>query len=182
MKNKGVKKVKKAKRPKVDKSRIGQTARKIAVSVVMILLLFTGFGVSYTWFYGNEPAEEVPLLTDTVVTAIAPAVKPRIPSATAQVSAAVRMLTTPIEQGSNASITVSTLAGSACNIRVEYNKEASTDSGLIPKIADEFGIVTWTWTVETSRPVGKWPVDVTCAFNDRSAFVRGDLVIEKMAN
>jgi hypothetical protein len=45
-------------------------------------------------------------------------------------------------------------------------------------VADDFGIVSWTWTVEESVPLGEWPVDVTCAFNDQSAMVRGKLVVE----
>jgi hypothetical protein len=61
---------------------------------------------------------------------------------------------------------------------VEYNDVPSADSGLKPKTADDFGIVSWAWTVEATTPVGEWPVDVTCVFNDQSAMVRGKLVVK----
>jgi hypothetical protein len=73
---------------------------------------------------------------------------------------------------------VKTNATSECTIVVEYNEVPSTDSGLKPKKADDYGIVSWTWTVEETVPVGKWPVEVVCAYNDQTAMVRGNLVVE----
>ncbi len=76
-------------------------------------------------------------------------------------------------------MTVKTNAAAACNIKVVYDKTASTDSGLIAKVADEYGMVSWGWTVEPSVPLGKWPVKVTCANAKHSAVVQSDLVVEK---
>jgi hypothetical protein len=87
------------------------------------------------------------------------------------------MLTSPEAPGDNVSMSVKTVPTSTCTIRVEYNKIPSTDSGLVAKTADEFGIVSWTWTVGEDVPLGTWPAKVTCVYNGRSAVVQGDLQV-----
>ena len=94
-------------------------------------------------------------------------------------SASIQSISSPTEQGSNASVTVKTNPESTCSITVVYDKDKSTDSGLLPKVADEFGIAVWVWTVEEAVPIGKWPVTITCIHNKRSAVVVGDLFVIK---
>lgn len=132
----------------------------------------------YTWFMGQKGVESAAVATP-VEAKPAPVIKPTKPAANARVGAAVHMLTSPVPPGSNASITVKTLATAKCTIVVEYNKVASKDSDLVAKTADEYGMVSWTWTVGESVPLGKWPVKVTCAYNKSSAMVQGDLVVAK---
>lgn len=149
--------------------------KRVMLTILILTMLFVVAGLVYTWYMGQKPApviqEPVPVKKQTVVT-------PVKPDDDARIGAAVQTLTSPIQAGSNASISIHTTAGAACSIEVLYNKIASTDSGLIPKVADEFGMVSWTWTVESSRPAGTWPVNITCAYNERSIFVRGDLVVK----
>lgn len=163
---------------KIDKAQALKAVRNIAISFTVLLVLVVGGGVAYTWYVGQDEAANTAAIPAPVAPAPAPVVKPTKPAANAKQSAAVQMLTSPVAPGDNASIMVKTNAESDCTITVEYNKVPSTDSGLKPKKADDFGIVSWTWTVEETVPVGKWPVDVTCAFNDQTAMVRGDLVVE----
>jgi hypothetical protein len=112
-----------------------------------------------------------------------PAAKPKIAQVQTKakpegpVGVSVQVLTSPVKPGGNASMTIRTRPEAACSIRVTYKDQLSTDGGLIPKTADEFGLVQWTWTVESSRPVGTWPVDVTCALGEESGYVRGDLEV-----
>lgn len=163
---------------KIDKARVLRSVRNIAISIVVLLIVVVGGGVGYTWYVGQNAAEDPVAIAPPVAPTPTPVIKPTKPAANAKQSAAVQILTSPVAPGSNASITVKTNAESDCTIKVEYNKVPSTDSGLKPKKADDFGIVSWTWTVEESVPLGTWPVDVTCAFNDQTAMVRGDLVVE----
>lgn len=163
---------------KIDKARVLKSVRNIAISIVVLLVVVVGGGVAYTWYVGQQSVEGTSSIAAPVDPTPAPVIKPTKPAADAKQSAAVQILTSPVAPGSNASITVKTNAESDCTIKVEYNKIASTDSGLGPKKADDFGIVSWTWTVEETAAVGTWPVDVTCAFNDQTAMVRGNLVIE----
>lgn len=162
----------------IDKAKIVKTVRNIAISTVVLLVLVVGGGVAYTWYVGQDEAANTAAIPAPVAPTPAPVVKPTKPAADAKQSAAVQMLTSPVAPGENASIMVKTNATSECTITVEYNKIPSTDSGLKPKTADEFGIVSWTWTVEETVPIGKWPVDVVCAYNDQTAMVRGTLVVE----
>jgi hypothetical protein len=53
----------------------------------------------------------------------------------------------------------------------------AADPGLVKKTADEYGMVSWTWGVSRSVPVGKWPVTVTCAIGKHSGVVIGDLEV-----
>jgi hypothetical protein len=163
---------------KVDKARALRAVRNIVISVVILLVLVVGGGIAYTWYGGQNTADSQGAIAEPVAPAPAPVIKPTKPAANAKQSAAVQILTSPVAPGDNASITVKTNAGSNCTISVEYNDVPSTDSGLKPKTADDFGIVSWAWTVEVTTPVGEWPVDVTCVFNDQSAMVRGKLVVK----
>lgn len=135
-----------------------------------------GAGVAYAWYTSQNTPEEAmspPPKPVSKKIATAPVVDPKTP-----VGVSVTVLTSPIKAGSNASITVKTKPLAACSITVEYDKKPSTDTGLVPKSADDYGVVTWAWTVESGRPAGKWPVDVTCARDGKSGYVRGDLIIE----
>ena len=76
-------------------------------------------------------------------------------------------------------MTVKTNAGSTCKIAVVYNNVPEVDSGLAPKKADDFGTVSWAWTVPKNTPLGSWPVTVTCQFYDKSAVVSQDVRVEK---
>lgn len=163
---------------KIDKARLLKSVRNIAISIAVLLVVVVGGGVAYTWYVGQDTTDDSIMVAAPVEPVAAPVIKPTKPAADAKQSAAVQILTSPVAPGSNASITVKTNARSDCTIKVEYNKVPSTDSGLGLRKADDFGIVSWTWTVEESVPVGTWPVDVTCAFNDQTAMVRGNLVVE----
>jgi hypothetical protein len=160
------------------KTRILKFIRNTLISVGVLLVLALGGGAAYTWYMGQT---ETPVAATPAPAATkpAPVIKPTAPAPDAKMSASVQMITSPVAPGANASITVKSNAGSNCTIKVVYDKTASKDSGLIPKVADEFGMVSWSWTVEASAPVGKWPVKVTCANTKNSAMVQGDLKVEK---
>jgi hypothetical protein len=133
-------------------------------------------GLGYTWYVGNSDPVTPAALPETKKTplAAAPVAKAK---PTGPVGVSIQVLSSPVKPGGNASMTIRTRPDAACSITVTYKDQKSTDGGLIPKTGDEFGTVQWTWTVESSRPVGKWPVDVTCALGDMSGYVRGELEV-----
>lgn len=163
------------------KTRIVRFIRTTVISVVVLLVLIIGGGIAYTWYMGEhsapvpvaaaEPAEETP----------ARAVPQRYqPAPNAKVGASVQSLSSPAAPGSPVSMMVKTNPGATCTIKVIYDKQPSRDARLSePVVADDYGIVEWEWTIEPSAPLGKWPVDVTCAIDKQSAMVRGDLVVKK---
>lgn len=149
-----------------------------------LLLVALGGGAGYTWYMGQQPlppsvAEEAPA---PEIAEPVSAAKHMTPNPNAKASAAIEMLTSPVTPGMNASVNVKTNANADCTVSVIYDKITSKDSGLAPKTADEFGIISWTWTVDSTAPYGTWPVKVTCTINKQSAVVQGDLVVAKQAN
>jgi hypothetical protein len=161
------------------KAHVTKFIRNTVISIVVLLVLFVGGGVAYTWYMGQN--------NDSASAATAPVkAKPELvvkhvqPGANTPESASVQSITSPVIPGTNSSVTVRTKADSVCKITVVYDKTASTDSGLVAKIADEFGMVSWSWTVGDSVPLGKWPVTVTCTHSGKSAVVVGDLLVTKV--
>lgn len=145
------------------------------LAALVMLGLFIGGGVVYTLMADNPgptkaaaPKAQEPLQHT---------LKPVQPAANAPEGVAVGSLTTPVKVGTNASIIINTNAGSTCSISVIYNSGVpSTDSGLAPKLADAYGVVSWSWTVPASTPPGNWPVKVTCLYHGRSGVVEANLV------
>jgi hypothetical protein len=137
-------------------------AKRIFISIFLVLLLLIIAALAYTWYMGQfkpPPADEAPRPRQTSTFPKPTAVVDE----NAKVGVSSQMFTDKVVIGQNATISIKTNPLAACSITVEYNKEKSTDSGLVPKKADDYGVARWGWTVETSRPVGKWPVTVTCA-------------------
>lgn len=160
-------------------ARIPKSVLNAAISAVVLLVLLVGGGVLYVWYTGQD-APDVAKASATPLSATSDAApKPTKPAANAKASASVQMLTSPVVPGENVSMYVKTLPTSTCTIKVVYNDIPSTDSGLTTKTADEYGIVSWTWTVDVSAPLGTWPATVTCTYNGRSAVVQGDLKVAR---
>jgi zona occludens toxin (predicted ATPase) len=148
--------------------------RKVLIGVGVLVLVAIVAGFIYTWYIGLHTAHH----TASTATSTAPVLsKPTAPAANAPESAAVESITSPVAPGSNALIYIQTLPFSTCTITAVYNKVPSTDSGLRQKTADDYGIVSWSWTVDASAPVGSWPVTVTCVYHAKSAVVAGTLVV-----
>lgn len=159
------------------RSRTFRFFRNVLIGFFILVILAVAAGVIYTWYMGQHPIateKAVPVKTtkpkSTEPTQLAP---------NAKEGAAVQSISSPIAPGSNASIYIKTNRDSKCTIKAVYNKVPSKDSGLIPKTADEYGMVSWSWTVESTAPVGKWPVTVTCTWKKQTAVVVGDLVVKK---
>lgn len=165
--------------------RIIKFLRSTVISVVVLLVLFLGGGAVYTWYMGQNANLDSNAIADPVESKTTPVIKHAKPAANAKVGVSLQMITSPIVPGSNTSITVRTNAGATCTIKAVYGKDkeiVSTDSGLVPKIADEFGMASWAWTVEESVPLGKWPVTVTCVLGKNSGVYQADLTVANPTN
>jgi hypothetical protein len=157
---------------------MNHTVKNTLIAVSVLVILFLGGGVAYVWFSGRTPVEQ-PKPKSTKSTEPSALPKPSQPSPSAVEQAALQALTSPVKAGQNSSVNVKTNATSTCTINVSYNNVASKDSGLTPKVADAYGNVSWSWTVDPTAPVGSWPVKVTCVYRGRSAVVIGNLQVIK---
>jgi len=156
--------------------------RKTTISGIVLLVLFLGGGVAYTWYMGQNIGDNSSATVEPLKPNSTPVVKHAQTSPDAKVGVSIQSITSPVSPGSNTSVSIKTNAGATCTITAVYNKIASTDSGLAKKVADDFGIVSWTWTVEESVPPGKWPVTVTCANSKNSGVYTADLVVAKQTD
>lgn len=161
-------------------NRIVKTSLKIIASAVILLVVAAGAGFGYSWYMSQHSDDNLQAFQQPVKATGGAQVskRPKIPD-TAQIGASVQTITSPVMPGSNASIMVKTNPDANCAISVVYDKTASKDSGLVAKKADEYGLVEWTWTVESTVPLGNWPVKVTCANKKNSAVVENDLRVVK---
>lgn len=166
----------------MKRQKILRKVRNIAIGAVATLLLLVGAAVAYTWYMGTQ-SNVIVTTTPELEAADKPApFTPRQSAPDAPVGVSTQMITSPVQPGENASITIKTNTDATCDIVVTYGEigeevNQSRDSGLETKTADRFGIITWTWTVEPSRPLGKWPVEVTCANTEKSGYVRATLEV-----
>ena len=154
-----------------------KSARRLTTTFLTLAIVAISGGIVYTWYIGQQRTaladQAAPVRTER------PVIKPpKVPS-DARVGVAMQTITADAKPGNNASITVRTNPEAECSVVVKYNNVAAVDSGLVPKLADEFGVASWSWTVATSAPVGKWPVEVTCKNKKHSAVVSSDITIKQ---
>lgn len=161
------------------KKRMLKTLRNASISVLILLVLAVGAGLIYTWVIGQTKPPEVPVQEIVPKDSKPPVVEHTKPAENTPVGVSIQSMTTPIQPGSNVMMIIKTRPLATCTITVVYNEVASHDSGLMTKTADDFGTVSWTWTVEETVPEGKWPVTVTCSYGKKSGVVIGDLVVKK---
>jgi hypothetical protein len=76
-------------------------------------------------------------------------------------AAKVRLVSvsSPINHGAYATLTVSVSRSATCSITVYYKSGPSEAAGLYPKRGSR---ISWTWKVGTRTTPGRWPVTVTC--------------------
>lgn len=149
--------------------------RKVIGSVSAVVILVTGGGFILGWWGGPQPEQGAVLAKQTETIATQPTSETPIDS----MSVSIESLLTPVPQESNADMTIKTVPGAKCVIKVTYAGVASTDEGLVPKTASQSGRVDWMWTVEPSTPLGTWPVDVTCTHDGQSATAHGSIVVSE---
>jgi hypothetical protein len=72
-------------------------------------------------------------------------------------------LTSPVNRGRAASITVQTDPHTQCMLLWHYKAGATDADVALPKRADANGRVTWMWRVDPHATPGTWPVIVHCS-------------------
>jgi len=164
--------------PVRKKASLPRTLVKLSLGTFAVMLLCVGAGAVYTWYMGQNNS---PLVADVapVASASAPVVAPRKPSADAKVGVSLQSITPSVKPGSSATLQVKTNPDAVCTIKAVYNNVASKDSSLVTKTADVYGDASWSWTVDSSAPAGKWPITVTCSSPKNSGMFIADLVVTK---
>lgn len=160
------------------KTHTRKTIRNTTITVFVMLILFIGAAIIYVLLADQTPTA-TPKIKSSSSSSGQGLPKPQPPAANAKAFAAVQEVVSPVQQGQNSSVSIQTVPTSACKISVAYKGVPSKDSGLAPKIADAYGSITWAWTIDSSVPIGTWPIVVTCVYHGRSALVDTSVQVVK---
>lgn len=71
-------------------------------------------------------------------------------------------LTSPVQRGRDARLTVRTAPDVQCMLLVQYKVGAAPADLAMPKRADRKGLVSWTWRIDPRAAPGTWPLIVHC--------------------
>lgn len=153
------------------------------IIAVILLTITIAAGLFYVWLMGLQ---EKPSTTTSAPTTNKPSflTPHKLPDNVA-IGSSIQSISSPVSPGDNASLTVRTTESAVCSVKIIHldssQKELArvTDSGLSDKTADEFGMLTWTWTMPSDAATAKWTADVYCSRGDKSTHSVGELVVQK---
>lgn len=160
-----------------DKKLFLRRIRNIIIATVLLLILVIGVGAAYTWYTGSRAIDDTQAV-EAAQTNQYPTLAPTKPADDASVGVASHLFTTPVKPGGEVSVSIRTLQSATCKIILKYDKTAVSNPGLIDKVADEYGIVSWKWTMPANAQQGKWPVEITCLRNTKSGYLSKDLIVK----
>ena len=175
-----------AKRHESKKARALRRIRTMALVVGALTVVIGGSFAALLWLMKPQPVK--PPVATTSAQEKAPDLTSQKFAADVPIGSAVQSITSPITPGSNASVTIRTTERAVCTIKVvrldPYNKELArvADSGLSDKTADEFGMVTWTWTMPENAVIATWKADMFCQRDSKSTRSVGEIIVQKNAS
>lgn len=95
------------------------------------------------------------------------------------ISVDILSVTSPVSPGSMITLFAKATPETLCDIEVGYESGHGEAEALLPKRAQENGLVTWTWTVDPSVKFGKYQIIVTAKESgDKVATAKADLEIK----
>lgn len=164
------------------RARVVRRIRRTFLTVVLLALLIAIAALIYVWLFPPKPDPAmVPIPKGPQVPADFTPTKfgENVP-----IGSAIQSITTPVNPGDNASIILRTTERSICSIAVvhidDYGKKRRQleDSGLIDKKADEYGVVSWTWTMPADAALAEWRANIYCKRDNMSTESIGRIVVE----
>lgn len=165
------------------RSRLVKTFRNLSIGVLTLGLLIGGVYVALLWL--NKPKVASEAAPDATNSANPSFLTPHKPPKDIAIGSSIQSISSPIAPGSNASLTLRTTESAVCTIKVlrldtEMREvQHVTDSGLGEKTADDFGIVTWTWTMPADAAIAKWQADINCTRDSKSTRSIGEIIVAK---
>lgn len=84
----------------------------------------------------------------------------------------VLSLTSPIDPGQNATISIKGTPSKSYSITVYYKSGASKADGLYSKTSDSSGYVEWTWEVGTRTSAGSWRIVISSSVDSITTYIK----------
>jgi len=94
------------------------------------------------------------------------------------VAVALVSITSPVNHGNPATVSVKTAPRATCRITVAYKSGPSRAKGLTPKTSDAHGMVAWTWLVGARTTPGTWPVSVNCNAGGQTGTLQTSIIVQ----
>lgn len=160
-----------------------KTLRTLTVIFVIIAVVVGGIYFLIAWLNKPKVAGTTPTATETQQ--IPSILTPHKPPRDMAIGSSIQTLTSPVAPGGNVSLTLRTTESAICAIKVirldDQMREVGrvTDGGLADKKADDFGVVTWTWTMPSDAAIATWHADILCTRDTKTTRSVGDIVVQK---
>lgn len=125
-----------------------------------------------------------PVPTATATPTQIPTATPRptatqVPAPAAALSLEIVSVTSPVRPGGRATLVAKTVPGANASITVYYKSGPSTAQGLVPKVADANGNVSWTWMVGTRTTPGTWRIVVSASLGSNRVTKETSFVVSR---
>ncbi len=78
-----------------------------------------------------------------------------------QIAVKIISVTSPVSPGSTITLFAQTEPGAICEVDTGYKLSANEAKTLYPKQAEASGLISWTWTVDSSATPGKYAVTIS---------------------
>ena len=140
-----------------------RSGRRLLLVVALIVLLSGGAYALYRDSTATKQPAATPSPTATSsASAVLPQVSPSPPPAPG--TTAINFLTAFIHPGGMATVLALAGPGATCSMLMQdaAHKRVSTP-GVVSTKTDPRGIVTWSWLIAASQPLGSYSIAVTCS-------------------
>lgn len=166
------------------KKRYARLLRNVVIGIAILAVLIGGTYAALLWF--NNPQAALTVKEPDATNQQNPSfMTPHKPPKDVAIGSSIQSISSPIAPGNNASLTLRTTESAVCTIKVVRIDAAMrevqrvSDSGLSDKEADDFGVVTWTWTMPADAVIAKWQADITCTRDSKSTRSIGEIEVQK---
>ena len=96
-----------------------------------------------------------------------------------QMAVKIISVTSPVNPGSTVTLFAQTKPGALCEVNAGYKLIAGEAKTLYPKQAETSGLVSWTWTVDSSATPGKYAATISAkALDGRTDTVTAQTLVE----
>lgn len=150
----------------IKRAQAKKRMRRIFLSAFIILMLITAGSLAYVWYSGKNNTDSS-LIAEPLENHKKAEIKHIEQADNSPQGVAIQSITSLRMPGDNASVYIKTNMKSTCSVSVIYDKTASKDSGLVEKEVDSYGTTSWSWTIDSDAPLGRWPVKITCWRTER---------------
>lgn len=135
---------------------------KIALGALSLLVLIFIAGFIYVYYTDQTSPPKNTKSTTSIYRPITP---PPPSNPTSPEGVSLDSLSSPVQAGGLAFVSVQTDNTSICTLTIAYSP--AKPSNLKPVTTDPYGVAQWNFTIPANTPAGNYPIKITCTFNKK---------------